>query len=211
MVSSVTSSAGFSTAMLSGSQCRGPRGSESQQADKAALQEKLFSKLDVNGDGGVNESELNDFLSYAASATGSTSATSTADLFKTIDSDGDGSISKTEMTDGAKSLFDELRMQLMSKGGEAAPPPPPPAEDADDQQQLFAQIDVDGNGSIDQTELGTFLEQAKSQMTNQEPPPSGGPGGGGRFSMIQSLLDQYRSTSTDSATESTTSSLSVAA
>jgi hypothetical protein len=156
MVSSVTGSAGFSTAMLSGSQCRGPRGSESQQADKAALQEKLFGKLDVNGDGGVDESELNDFLSYAASATGSTSATRSADLFKTIDSDGDGSISKTEMADGAKSLFDELRTQL-------------------------------------------------------RPPPSGGPGGGGRFSMIQSLLDQYRSTSTDATTEATTSSLSIAA
>jgi Ca2+-binding EF-hand superfamily protein len=207
MVSSVTSSAGFSTAMLSGSQCRGPRGSESQQADKAALQEKLFSKLDVNADGGVDKSELNDFLSYAAAATGSTSATSSADLFKTIDSDGDGSISKTEMADGAKSLFDELRTQLMSKSGEAAPPPPPPAEDSDDQQQLFAQIDADGNGSLDQTELGTFLEQTKPQG----PPPSGGPGGGGRFSMIQSLLDQYRSTSTDSTTESTTSSLSIAA
>jgi Ca2+-binding EF-hand superfamily protein len=201
MVSSVTGSAGFSTAMLSGS----------QQADKTALQEKLFSKLDVNGDGGVDESELNDFLSYAASATGSTSATSSADLFKNIDSDGDGSISKTEMADGAKSLFDELRTQLMSKSGEAGPPPPPPAEDSDEQQQLFAQIDADGSGSIDQTELGTFLEQTKPQMTTQGPPPSGGPGGGGRFSMIQSLLDQYRSTSTDSTTESTTSSLSIAA
>ena len=43
MVSSFTSSAGLSTAMLSGSQCRGTR-------DTQALQEKLFSKLDVNGD-----------------------------------------------------------------------------------------------------------------------------------------------------------------
>jgi len=212
MVSSVTSSAGFSTAMLSGSQCRGTRGSESQQADKTALQEKLFSKLDVNGDGGVDESELNDFLSYASSATGTSSTTSSTDLLESIDTDGDGSISKTEMADGAKSLFDALRTQLMSKSDEAAPPPPPSTDEAsDDQQQLFAKIDSNGDGSIDQSELGSFVEQTKSQDGPQDAPPAGGPGGGGRFSMIQSLLDQYRSTSTDSTTESTTSSLSIAA
>ena len=190
MVSSVTGSAGFSAAMLSGSQCRGSRGAESQQADKAALQEKLFSKLDVNGDGGVDESELNDFLSYASSATGSTAATGSAELFDSIDSDGDGNISKTEMSDGVKSLFDELRTQLMSKNGEAGSPPLPPSEDSQEQDPS-----------------GSFMDQTKPR----DPPPAGGPGSGGRFSMIQSLLDQYRSTSNDSSTEPVTSTLAVAA
>lgn len=45
MVSSVSNSAAFSSAMQSGAQCRGSR-------DTSALQEKLFTKLDANGDGG---------------------------------------------------------------------------------------------------------------------------------------------------------------
>lgn len=167
MVSSVSSSAAFSTALLSGSPCRGTR-------DPQAMQEKLFSKLDVNGDGGIDQSELTQFLDYASSAlsgtsgTSSTSATSdtaSADLFKAMDTDGDGTLSKTELADGAKKLFDELRSQLMTG--------PPPG-----------------------------------------PPPSGEHHhGGGMFAKIASLLDQYRSTATDSIDPSSkgATTLSVAA
>jgi hypothetical protein len=126
MVSSVSSNAALSSAMLSsGSQCRGAR-------DPQAFQEKLFSKLDVNGDGGIDQSELSKFVDFASSSVNGTSASSsgssTTDLFKSMDADGDGTLTKTELADGAKKLFDELRTQLMTasaagtSGTTSAPP-----------------------------------------------------------------------------------------
>lgn len=201
MVSSVSSSAAFSTAMLSGSQCRGTR-------DPQAMQEKLFSKLDVNGDGGIDQSELTQFLDYASSAisgtsgTSSTSATSdtaSTDLFKAMDTDGDGTLSKTELADGAKKLFDELRTQLMTASGSAS-----------------------GTRSTDSTSSAASAADTSSIDDTQGPPPGPPPGpapsgghhhGGGLFAKIASLLDQYRSTATDSTdtTSEAATTLSVAA
>ena len=184
MVDSVSGSAGFSTAMLSGSQCRGSR-------DPQALQEKLFSKLDVNGDGSIDQGELTQFTDFVSSSTSGTSVTSdtsgATDLFKAMDTDGDGTISKTELADGAKKLFDELRTQLMSQA----------AATSSDAQ-------------------GTDNTQGASQAPPQGPPPGRPPGGGhhhggGMFSKIASLLDQYRSTATDTTTTEAASTLSVAA
>jgi hypothetical protein len=184
MVSSVSSNAALSSAMLSGSQCRGPR-------DPQALQEKLFSKLDVNGDGGIDASELSQFVDFASSSTSSTSATSdtgAADLFKSMDADGDGTLSKTELADGAKKLFDELRTQLMSASGATA-------------------------GAA--TTEAAPAAAAPTDATQGSPPRTGGHhhrGGGGMFAKVASLLDQYRSTATDpAAATAEASTLSVAA
>jgi Ca2+-binding EF-hand superfamily protein len=190
MVSSVGSAAGCSTAALCSAQSRGPR-------DPAALQEKLFNKLDVNGDGGIDQSELGDFLDYVSSATGSTTQTDSSQLFKTLDADGDGAISKQELTDGAKKLFEELRAQLAStksektekaeKSGESQ------AAGKPDPKALFAKIDANGDGSISQDELGTFM--------SQKPGHGHGGHGGGFPGRIESLLDQYRSTATADAAD----------
>jgi hypothetical protein len=184
MVSSVTSNAAFSTAMLSGSQCRGTR-------DPQAFQEKLFSKLDVNGDGGIDQSELTQFVDFASSSTtgtGSASDSAGADLFKAMDMDGDGTLSKTEVADGTKKLFEELRTQLMTASG----------------------------GTSSDAATGAEDTAATSDATQSPPPPPPGGhhhGGGGMFAKIASLLDQYRSTATTdtAATTTETSTLSVAA
>jgi hypothetical protein len=195
MVDSVTSSAGLSTAMLSGSQCRGPR-------DAQAMQEKLFSKLDVNGDGGIDQSELSqfvDFISSSASSSGTTSSTSGADLFKTMDTDGDGSLSKTELTDGTKKLFDELRTQLMTQAASSA-------GTSDTQASAIVQASGDA-------QTNTSSRPAGPQDSPPPAPPGGGHHhhGGGLFSKIASLLDQYRSTATDTTTTMEAATLSVAA
>ena len=190
MVSQVSSSMGLSAMLQSGSQCRGPR-------DTQALQEKLFAKLDVNGDGGIDESELKDFLSYAASSSGGTSQVDSAQLAKSLDSNGDGAIDKSELAAGVKSLFDALRSQLMSSGGAAgakAAGRPDPAE-------LFAKIDSNSDGSIDKDELGAFMEANR-------PPASHG---GGRPGKIESLLDQYRSTATEESSDTAGATLAIAA
>jgi Ca2+-binding EF-hand superfamily protein len=191
MVSSVGSAAGYSTAGMCSAQSRGP----------AALQEKLFSKLDVNGDGGIDQSELGDFMDYVSSATGSTSQTDSSQLFKTLDADGDGSISKQELTDGAKKLFEELRAQLASTKSEKS-------DDAQsahkpDSKELFAKMDANGDGSISQDELSTFL--------SQKPEHGHGGHGGGFLGRIESLLDQYRSTATADETDEAGASAAVSA
>jgi Ca2+-binding EF-hand superfamily protein len=164
-----------------------------------ALQEKLFSKLDVNGDGGIDQSELGDFLDYVSSATGSTTQTDTSQLFKTLDADGDGAISKQDLTDGAQKLFEELRTQLASTQTEKADKSHKP-----DSKELFANIDANGDGSIDQSELSTFLSQK----------PGHGHGGGGLLGRLDALLDQYRSTAataTDTSDQETASAVSAVA
>ena len=197
MVSSVSSSAAFSSAMLSGSQCRGTR-------DPQALQEKLFSKLDVNGDGGIDQSELTQFMDFASSSTTATGATSDTsagtDLFKSMDTDGDGTLSKTELADGTKKLFDELRTQLMTASAGAT------STDATSTDTT----------STDATSTDATQDAQPPQGPPPGPPPAGGHhhhgGGGGMFAKIASLLDQYRSTATDTATTTAeASTLSVAA
>jgi Ca2+-binding EF-hand superfamily protein len=162
----------------------------------------LFNKLDVNGNGGIDQSELGDFLDYVSSATGSTSQTDSSQLFRTLDADGDGSISKQELTDGAKKLFEELRAQLVStqsdQSGDAQ------AANKPDPKELFAKIDANGDGSISQDELGTFLSQKPEHG-------HGGHGGSGFFGRIDSLLDQYRSTATADATDDAPASAAVSA
>lgn len=199
MVSSVSSNAALSSAALSGSQCRGTR-------DPQAFQEKLFSKLDVNGDGGIDQSELNQFVDFASSATKGASASDSAgaDLFKAMDTDGDGTLSKTELADGTKKLFDELRTQLMSAssassaGTTSAPAP-----------------------STDASQATATSASAQASAAQGAPPAGGhhhhhggGGGGSGMFGKIAQLIDQYRSNATTDDSASTTadaSTLSIAA
>lgn len=201
MVSSVSSSAAFSSAMVSssGSQCRGAR-------DTQAFQEKLFSKLDANGDGGIDQSELGAFVDFASQSVNGTSAssssTSATDLFKSMDADGDGTLSKSELADGTKKLFEELRTQLMSASAGAA----------------SGTSSTDASTSNDATSSAT---SADAQATDAPPagapqgpppPPGGHHHGGGMFAKIASLLDQYRSNASDSTSTTTeASTLSVAA
>lgn len=194
MVSQIGSSAGFSTAALSGTACRGSR-------DPQAMQEKLFNKLDVNGDGGIDETELGQFLDFASSASGGTSQTDSATLLKSLDSDGNGSVSKTELADGAKSLFDQLRSQLMSSSSESQGVQRPEPPDA---KEMFSKMDSNTDGSISEDELGAFMQA-------NPPPSSGGEHGGGLFSAIETLLDQYRSNASSDTSSAATRTLAVAA
>ena len=201
MVSSVSGNAAFSSAMLSsGSQCRGTR-------DPQAFQEKLFSKLDVNGDGGIDQSELSELVDFASSSVSGTSASSSStaatDLFKSMDADGDGTLTKTELADGTKKLFDELRTQLMTASAGAGT------------ASSAASIDATPSNAaaVDDTTADAQATDAPAgAMQGLPPPPPGGHHhGGGMFAKIASLLDQYRSNASDATTTTEASTLSVAA
>jgi Ca2+-binding EF-hand superfamily protein len=145
MTTSISGAAGCSAAMSS-ARSTGP--------DPAKLQQQLLSKVDTNGDKSIDKSELKSFMDFVSSQT-ATPATDSDALFTTLDSDSDGAISATELADNGQQLFDQLRDQLMSSQlrSDAPPPPPPQGSNSD----LFASIDANSDGSLDKTELTSFL------------------------------------------------------
>lgn len=146
---------------------------------------QLFSSIDSDGSGGLSSSELQSFVDTmskdtrgallsvqegATSETSSTDATSTTSasgMFSDIDADGDGSISEEELSGYMEA--------------NRPPPPPPPREgaregssaeaasasgsSASNASDLLASIDTDGDGSVSQSEVSSFLE------ANAPPPP----------------------------------------
>jgi calcium-binding protein CML len=94
------------------------------------MQEKMFAKLDPDGDGQIDLTELK----AQAQATGESDDRFTRMLedLTAADTDGDGVVTQEE--------FNQM-----------PPPPPPPSEDMED--QLFSLLDSDGDGQIDLTEL----------------------------------------------------------
>ncbi len=66
--------------------------------------DKLFGKVDTDGNGTVDKSELQGLFDKIAQKTGGTALSADA-LFSKIDTNGDGSISKDELAAGMKSLM----------------------------------------------------------------------------------------------------------
>lgn len=156
-------------------------------ADTSKLQEQLFSKVDTNGDKSIDQTELTSFLDYVSEKTGS--SIDAASTLEALDRDGNGSISESELQENASALFDQLRAQMMGSQMGSAPPPPP-----GDPSELFSSIDTDSDGSISKTELESFMSDRA----------------GGPERLLSSLISQYTAASS-SGTDSTTTSLSIAA
>jgi hypothetical protein len=105
---------------------------------------------------------------------------------------------QSQLADGTKKLFDELRTQLMTQAASSA---------ASSDTQASANVQASG-------ETQATSQPAGAPQGSPPPPPPGGGHhhrGGGMFSKIASLLDQYRSTATDTTATTEASALSVAA
>jgi Ca2+-binding EF-hand superfamily protein len=98
--------------------------------------DRIFSKLDSNGDGSIDKSELTSFV-QSAQAPGDTSV-DVDKIFSTLDADGDGSVTKQDFGDAARRLHDQLQGQSRS-------------------DKLFAKIDTNGDGAIGADELTSFI------------------------------------------------------
>lgn len=93
-----------------------------QRPDPSKMADKLFSKLDVNGQGYIEKSDLQSAFDRLASKSSSGNTPSVDDVFKALDIDGDGKLTKQEMSDGVAKLAEQFDSQFQSmrmrgKGG----------------------------------------------------------------------------------------------
>jgi len=119
--------------------------------DTTALLQKLFKKLDKNGDGSVTKDELKTALSDANS--GSAVSDSTVDdLFTQLDADGSGDVSELEL----EAAGQQMRPPPGGPGGPGCAGGPSASNMA---QGLFQTADTDGDGKITKDQLFSALSQ----------------------------------------------------
>lgn len=129
-----------------------------------------FSKIDTDGSGGLDKTELQSMLDKGPQGVQGSSATD--DLFSKLDSDGDGSISQSELDTGMKppgrddsnsqNGFGSMGMDTQSfasmmggmNGMGGMPPPPPPPSGDDSGGFSLSALDSDQDGSITKSEFG---------------------------------------------------------
>lgn len=89
--------------------------------------ERMFAKVDSDGSGSVDKTELQTMLDKIAEKSG-TSLGSADDMMTKMDSNGDGSLSKDELEAGMKSLMPapSSTVDFAHRSGDGAPPTPPP-------------------------------------------------------------------------------------
>jgi Ca2+-binding EF-hand superfamily protein len=161
------------------------------QVDGQDRAQKLFGKLDLNSDEGIDSTELKSFIDAVAEKSGTQPVDSDA-LMTSLDSDGDGVVSSTELSDNGRALFEQLRQQLVG-GAREAPPPQDPSK-------LFSALDSNGDGSLSVDEFSAGMKQRMEQGGEAggavQPPRDGG---FGRF--IESLLAEYGAESASQAVQ----------
>ncbi len=123
--------------------------------------ERLLSKIDTDGSGGVSDTELQGLLDDVAKKTGVSSQTSAADLVKQYDANGDGSLNADELGKTMQSVLPPppSTMAFAQSRGDSAT-----GQAGDD---LFGKVDSDGDGAVSKTELQALLEAMSGGTASQ--------------------------------------------
>ena len=103
--------------------------------DVTSIWQNLFKKIDQNGDGSIDKTEIESIVSK--------SDLNVEDVFTKLDTDQDGVIGQNEYQDA----LSKLQAQF----------PHPPPEMGKDPGDLFSKMDSDGDGSVSKAELTTFM------------------------------------------------------
>ncbi len=143
---------------------------------------EMFAKVDTDGSGGVDETELQSLLDKVSkrSGTGSATAASSADTFKQFDTSGDGTLSQDELDAGMKSLMPAPSSTVefaQARGGEAGGPPPggpPPAsgtnasyDPLDTNQDGVVSVEEQAAGDAAQASLESLLSAVDSNQDGE--------------------------------------------
>ena len=133
---------------------------DSGQTRKAEHEAKMFAKVDSDGNGSVDATELAAMLQHGGQS--STDVDSAA-LLKKMDTDGNGSLSSDELSQGMRDLmpppsstmdFAQSRGAANDEGGDA-----------------FASLDTDGDGKLSRAEFEAG-KQAHGPHGAGGPPPA---------------------------------------
>ena len=130
--------------------------------DPSKMKEALFAKVDADGSGSVDKTELQGMLDATVNKSGAAQS-SAEDVFSSIDGNGDGSLSADELDQGMKSLMpppaDTVEFAQARGGAQAPqgpPPGPPPSSSA---SSASASADID---PLDTNEDGTVSAQERA-------------------------------------------------
>jgi Ca2+-binding EF-hand superfamily protein len=129
------------------------------------LQQRLFSKIDANGDGTVSQSELETAVTKAGGTTKGADA-----LYAALDPNNSGSVSKQQFAQnlplpsfspamGAQLIADQAQMCAASAGATPA---------SFSKQTLFTQLDANGDGSLTKSELEQAVTKAGGTVASAD-------------------------------------------
>lgn len=119
----------------------------------SAMKARMFSKVDSDGSGAVDKSELQGLLTKMAERSGGTAA-SAEDQFSRMDSDGSGSLSSEELDKGMRDLMPapssttEFAQRRGGAGGVGGPPPTQPANESDSSATSTDPLDTNEDGTV---------------------------------------------------------------
>lgn len=134
--------------------------------------ERLLSKIDADGSGGVDSTELQGLLDKVAKKTGTSSAsgdTSATDLLTQYDANGDGNLNADELGKTMQSImparstmdFAQARNSTDSAGSSTS------AATGEAGDDLFGKVDSDGDGAVSKTELQALMEAMSGGTASQ--------------------------------------------
>lgn len=181
-------------------------GSSSARRPERPDPDKMFAKIDSDGSGAVDKTELQAMLDDMATRSGKTGKLSADELLAKADANGDGSLDKTELDQGMKSLMPAPASTMafaQARGGPGGPPPPSSdtgdSEASDD--STLDPLDTNQDGTVSEPEraAGEIKDALKTLLK-----ALGSEGG-------QQLLKQYAEAANAGARHATGSGLSVAA
>lgn len=131
---------------------------EGGQSRKAEHEARVFAKVDSDGSGSVDATELASMLEHTGQSGDS------AELLKKMDGDGDGSLSSDELSQGMRDLMPPPASTLDFAQSRGA---------ANDDGDAFAKLDADGDGQLSRAEF----EAGRSQRpAGGMPPPAASSG-----------------------------------
>lgn len=125
---------------------------------RSQMQAKMFAKVDADGSGGVDKTELQTLFTDIGKKTGT--QLDTEKLFATMDSNADGSLSGDELATGMKDV---------------RPPPPSTLNFVQDRNgatgtdDLFSKVDANSDGSVDEAEMTAFTNKMKADTGRDSP------------------------------------------
>jgi Ca2+-binding EF-hand superfamily protein len=121
------------------------------------FQQNLFSQIDVNGDGSVSKSELEQAVTKAGGNTKSADA-----LYSALDPTGSGGVSEQQFAQAlpGSGFSDQMQAQMIGYQAQGWPGASSTQPGGQLAQNLFSQIDSNGDGAISKSELEAAVTKA---------------------------------------------------